>query len=99
MIKALVVTLLGNCIIDSLHSDFSGVFVIAFGSERSMPNCGYHEEADTRIMVHILHSVQAEYARKVLVRTADTDAVGKYHFLKEIQPMGALWNGTKSQIH
>lgn len=74
MIKALAVTFLGNCVIDSLHSDFSGVSVIAIGSERSMPDCS-HEEADTRIVVHILHAVHAEYARKILVRTADTDVI------------------------
>ena len=59
-----------------------------------MPDCS-HEEADTRIVVHILHTVQDEYARKVLVRTADTDVivilVGKYHSLKEIQPDLDLW--------
>ena len=107
MIKALAVTLLGNCVIHALHPDFSRVAVFAIGSERSMPDCS-HEEADTPIAVHILQAVQAEFARKVLVRIADTDVigilVGKYHFLKEIQPdlaydMGGLWNGTKLQTH
>ena len=56
--------------------------------ERSMLDCSY-EEADTRIVVHILHAVDAEYATNVFVRIADTDVivilVGKYHFMKEIQ--------------
>ena len=94
MIKALAVTFVRNCVIHSLHSDFSLVSIIAIGSERSMPDCS-HEETDTRIAVHTLHAVQAEYARKVLVRIVDTDVivilVGKYHFLNEIQPDLDLW--------
>ena len=48
-----------------------------------------HEEADTRIVVHILHAIQVEEAKTVLVRTVDTDVlvilVGKLHVLKEVQ--------------
>ena len=53
------------------------------------------EEADTRIVVYILHAVQVETTRKVLVRIADKDVIvllmGKYHFLKEIQPDLDIW--------
>ena len=54
-----------------------------------------HEEADTRMVVYILHAVQVETTRKDLVRIADKDVivllVGKYHFLKEIQPDLDIW--------
>ncbi|CAB4035539.1 Hypothetical predicted protein, partial [Paramuricea clavata] len=54
-----------------------------------------HEEADTRIVVHILHAIQVEEAKTVLVRTVDTDVlvilVGKLHDLKEVQPELDLW--------
>ena len=54
-----------------------------------------HEEADTRIVVHILHAIQVEEAKTVLVRTVDTDVlvilVGKLHVLKEVQPELDLW--------
>ena len=47
------------------------------------------------IAVPIQHAVQAEYARKVLVRIADTDVsvilVGKYHFPRQIQPDLDIW--------
>ena len=39
-----------------------------------MPECN-HEEADTRIVVHALHAIQADQAKSVLVRTVDTDVI------------------------
>lgn len=38
-----------------------------------MPPCN-HEEADTRIVIHVIHALQSGYTR-VLVRTVDTDVV------------------------
>ena len=59
-----------------------------------MTNCT-HEEADTRVVVHILHAIQVEEAKTVLVRTVDTDVlvilVRKIHVLKEVQPELDLW--------
>ncbi|CAB3996630.1 Hypothetical predicted protein [Paramuricea clavata] len=58
-------------------------------SNRSMPECN-HEEADTRIVVHVLHAIQVEQAKSVLVRTVDTDVVvilvGTFYNLKSIVP-------------
>jgi hypothetical protein len=54
-----------------------------------------HEEADTRVVVHIIHAIQAEEAKTILVRTVDTDVlvilVGQIHNLKVIQPELDLW--------
>ena len=68
--------------------------MIYIGSATAMTDCT-HEEADTRIVVHILHAIQVEEAKTVLVRTVDTDVlvilVGKLHDLKEVQPELDLW--------
>ena len=54
-----------------------------------MPECN-HEEADTRIVVHVLHAIQADQAKSLVVRTVDTDVivilVGEFHYLRAIQP-------------
>lgn len=54
-----------------------------------------HEEADTRIVVHVHHAIQAEQVKTVLIRTVDTDVVvvlvGKFYFLKESKPDLDLW--------
>jgi hypothetical protein len=59
-----------------------------------MPECN-HEEADTRIVVHVLHAIQVEQAKSVLVRTVDTDVVvilvGTFYNLKSIVPDLDLW--------
>ncbi|CAB4034500.1 Hypothetical predicted protein [Paramuricea clavata] len=72
----------------------SGTSVISIGSATAMTDCT-HEEADTRIVVHILHAIQVEEAKTVLVRTVDTDVlvilVGKLHDPKEVQPELDLW--------
>ena len=70
--------------------------MISIGSDRSMPECN-HEEADTRIVVHILHAIQDNKAKSVLVRTVDTDVlvilIGKFQHLRVIQPNLDLWVG------
>lgn len=54
-----------------------------------------HEEADTRIVVHVLHAIQTDNAKTVLIRTVDTDVIviliGKFHYLTAIQPDLELW--------
>ena len=58
-----------------------------------MDDCN-HEEADTRIMVHIWHALEHE-ADTVLARTVDTDVVvilvGLFFALVTIQPLCDLW--------
>ncbi|KAG5863644.1 hypothetical protein JTB14_032330 [Gonioctena quinquepunctata] len=49
----------------------SGKAVEQIGSNIPMKNCN-HEEADERIVVHVLHSLQLG-AKSILVRTVDTD--------------------------
>ena len=52
-----------------------------------MDKCN-HEEADTRVIVHIINSL-AQGSRSVNVRTVDTDVVviliGKFHDLKMLK--------------
>ena len=73
-----------------------GASVISIGVDRSIPECN-NEEADTRIVVHVLHAIQADQARSAVVRTVDTDViailVGKFHYLRAIQPELDLWVG------
>ena len=63
------------------------------GSSIGMGNCN-HEEADTRIVVHILHALE-QGAKTVLVRTVDTDVVvnlvGKFYDLLKTQPLTDIW--------
>ena len=70
--------------------------MISIGSDRSFPECN-HEEADTRIVIHVLHAIQAEQTKSVLVRTVDTDVIviliGKFNKLRAIQPDLELWVG------
>lgn len=58
-----------------------------------MANCN-HEEADTRIIVHLLHALQ-HGSVTVLVRTVDTDVVvilvGKFKQLKEVNGNLDVW--------
>ena len=57
-------------------------------SSSPMPNCN-HEEADTRIVVHVLYALQQRLTT-VQVRTVDTDVVvvliGVFHKLLLSQP-------------
>ena len=70
-----------------------GNSVVTVGSDSVMPECN-RKEADTRIIVHILHAIQDGQAKAVLVRSVDTDVViliGKFHFLRAVQPDLELW--------
>ena len=53
-----------------------------------------HEEADTRIVLHVQHALQTG-ARSLLVRTVDTDVVvilvGKYHDLVADYQDAEIW--------
>ena len=71
----------------------SGQAVSACGLSVPMADCN-HEEADTRIMVHIRHALE-HGAETVLVRTVDTDVVvilvGLFFDLVTIQPSCDFW--------
>ncbi len=60
-----------------------------------MQNCN-HEEADTRIVVHVLHALQ-HGDKTIQVRTVDTDVVviltGTFHELIATQPLADIWGG------
>ena len=59
--------------------------MVSHGSEHVMGQCN-HEEADTRIVVHVRHA---------LVRTVDTDVVvilvGKLHDLLAYNQLSKVW--------
>ena len=67
--------------------------IISIGNASSMPNCS-HEEADTRIVVHLLHSVQMGN-KKIFVKTVDTDMIvillGNFEEISELCPDIDLW--------
>jgi hypothetical protein len=71
----------------------SGESVIAIGSNSSMQNCN-HEEADTRVVVHILHALR-QGNKTIQVRTVDTDVitilVGALHELTTVEPLADIW--------
>ena len=71
----------------------SGQAVSSFGPCSPM-NCCNHEEADTRILVHVRHALE-QGATTVQVRTVDTDVVvilaGLFHDLVVIQPLTCIW--------
>ena len=68
--------------------------MITCGSGNPMPNCN-HEEADTRIVVHLLHAFRNDAAVTALVRTVDTDVVvilvGKFYDLKAVKDNVDIW--------
>jgi len=71
-----------------------GESVICLGlNSTAMPNCS-HEEADTRIAVHLLHALE-HGMKTVKVRTADSDVVtiliGAFFDLILAQPSADIW--------
>ena len=70
----------------------SGKSVLHTGSI-TMPNCN-HEEADTRIVVHIQHALQ-QGMKNTEVRTVDIDVViilvAAFYELVTIQPLADIW--------
>ena len=71
----------------------SGKAVSSIGSTIPMQNCN-HEEADTRIVVHIVHALE-QGAKTFHVRTVDTDVVvilvGTFYDLIVTQPLIDIW--------
>ncbi len=71
----------------------SGKSVLHLNTTNSMSNCN-HEEADTRIIVHMHHALQ-QGLRRVEVRSVDTDVViilvGVFYELLKTQSSADLW--------
>ena len=71
----------------------SGNAVISIGGHSPMGNCD-HEEADTRIVIHVTHSLQ-NGAKVVQVRTVDTDVIvimtGIFYKLSSLYPSADIW--------
>ena len=72
----------------------SGVSVVSLGHNgAAMPDCN-HEEADTRIVVHLLHALEHGMTT-IKVRTADSDViailVGAFFDLTSTQPSVDIW--------
>ena len=60
--------------------------VVSLCPSTSMPDCT-HEEADTRIMVHVIDAIR-KGLKSICIRTVDTDIliilISKFHFLKDL---------------
>ena len=71
----------------------SGQAVVSIGASTPMKNCN-HEEADTRVVVHIVHALE-QGARTIQVCTVDTDFVailaGTFHDLIATHPLADIW--------
>ena len=67
--------------------------MVSHGSEHAMGQ-RKHEEADTRIVVHVRHALERG-AESVLVRTVDTDVVvilvGEIHDLLAYNQLSKVW--------
>ena len=59
----------------------------------NMSDC-YHEEADTRIVVHVMHALE-NGANVIQVRTVDTYVVvilvGTFHEMSALHPLEDIW--------
>lgn len=70
-----------------------GESVVSNGASHAMEDCN-HEEADTRIIVHLLDALQ-NGSRVIQVRTVDTDVVvlliSKFHTLVHEHPHAEIW--------
>ena len=71
----------------------SGTRVLTKGTSRQMIPCD-HEEADTRLLVHVIDSLNAGCST-CLVRTVDTDVVvilvGKFHHFLTLNISAKIW--------
>ena len=71
--------------------------VLHNGKGSAMPECD-HEEADTRIVVHALHALQASSTGMVF--TGDTDVVviflSNFHHFKAVNPCAEIWIAFRS---
>ena len=89
IIIKLIITNLNNILLQH-----TGQAVITRGSTQCMSNCN-HEEADTRIIVHLQDAIANGEAGTALIRTVDTDVVviliGKFFNLQRINQNVQVW--------
>ena len=75
-----------------ITSEFS---VISMGTDQPMPRCD-HEEADTRMIVHVRDSLDRGN-NQIMIRTVDTDVliilIGQFHSSCEQNPNADIWVG------
>lgn len=75
----------------------SGDQVLNAGNGPPMGRCN-HEEADTRVLVHLLHALQ--YSSLGMVYTGDTDVVVillcNFHHIKAVNPESEIWISFKT---
>ena len=71
----------------------SGTEVLSKGTDQQMDTCD-HEEADTRLLVHIVDAIQKGHSN-CLIRTIDTDVivilVVKFFYLLSLNPNINIW--------
>jgi len=67
--------------------------VFALGTEQAMGDCN-HEEADTRMVVHVMDSLE-KGLNSIMIRTVDTDVIviliGEFHTIHESYPAADIW--------
>ncbi|CAB4016123.1 Hypothetical predicted protein, partial [Paramuricea clavata] len=82
-----------NCPASTAMYVTSGQSVLSISSGSPMHSCN-HKEADTRVVVHILHALEHR-EKTVLVHTVDTDVVvnlvGTFHNLAAVQTLLDIW--------
>ena len=70
----------------------AGQVVRKFGNGRDMPECK-HEEADTRVIVHLAHAL--EDSSTAMIFTGDTDVIvivlANFHHFLLINPHAQIW--------
>ena len=79
----------------------SGDDVIGIGTEHGMSQCN-HEEADTRIIIHVQDSLQRG-SDTIMVRTVDTDVVvllvGHFYSLRDQHPQVLIYGWPLEQVN
>lgn len=67
---------------------------MCLGSSSPMSECN-HEEADSRMIIHLLHAVSSDNAKSIQVRTVDTDVIviliGKFYDIHANYPETDIW--------
>ena len=75
------------------HSYYIDTSVIALGGGEPMNGCN-HEEADSRMVLHVIDSLQRGF-NTVAIRTVDTDVIviliGEFHAIHEAYPNASIW--------
>ena len=79
--------------------------MVSIGRERSMTDCN-HEEADIRIVVHVVQAIQDPNVSSVLVRTGHGRGCYPGEKVEPIQryqsgceSVGCVWNGAQLFIN